>query len=42
MVADIATEFPLVIADIGLTVGTHGGPGLIGLTWLEAAADDRH
>ncbi len=42
MVADIATEFPLIVADIGPTVGTHGGPGLIGLTWLEASLDDRH
>jgi DegV family protein with EDD domain len=36
MVADIATEFPLVIADIGPVVGTHGGPGIIGLCWVEA------
>lgn len=42
MVADIATEFPLIVADIGPTVGTHGGPGLIGLTWLEASPGDRH
>ena len=42
IVADIASEFPMIVADIGPTVGTHGGPGLIGLTWLEASPDDRH
>lgn len=36
LVADIDTRHPLIVADIGPTVGTHGGPGLIGLTWLEA------
>ena len=35
LVTDIGTEFPMLIADMGPTVGTHGGPGLIGLTWLE-------
>ena len=42
LVTDISTEFPMLIADMGPTVGTHGGLGLIGLTWLEAAAADRH
>lgn len=42
MVADVATEFPMLIADMGPTVGTHGGPGLIALAWLEATPDDRH
>ena len=36
LVADIPTEFPLVIADIGPVVGTHGGPGIIGLCWVGA------
>jgi DegV family protein with EDD domain len=36
LVADIPTEFPLVIADMGPTVGTHGGPGIIGVCWLES------
>jgi DegV family protein with EDD domain len=36
LVADIAVEFPLVIADMGPTVGTHGGPGIIGVCWLES------
>jgi len=36
LVADIDCGHPLVVADIGPTVGTHGGPGIIGLAWLEA------
>jgi DegV family protein with EDD domain len=36
LVADIATEYPLIVADIGPVVGTHGGPGIIGLCWVEA------
>ncbi len=35
LVADIPTQFPLIVADIGPVVGTHGGPGIIGLTWIE-------
>jgi len=36
MVSDVQTEFPLIVADIGPVVGTHGGPGIIGLCWVEA------
>lgn len=36
LVADIPSEFPLIIADMGSTVGTHGGPGIIGVAWQEA------
>ena len=36
LVADIPVEFPLVIADMGPTIGTHGGPGIIGVCWLES------
>ena len=36
LIADIPSEFPLIITDIGPVVGTHGGPGIIGLTWIEA------
>ena len=36
LVADIPTEFPLIVTDIGPVVGTHGGPGIIGLCWIEA------
>ena len=38
LLSDVVTDVPLMVADIGPTVGTHGGPGLIGLTWLEASA----
>jgi DegV family protein with EDD domain len=34
MAADIDTEHPLVVSDIGPTVGTHAGPGIIGLCWV--------
>jgi len=36
LIGDIKSEFPLILADIGPVVGTHGGPGIIGLTWIEA------
>ena len=36
LVTPIECANPLVVADIGPTVGTHGGPGIIGLAWLEA------
>ncbi len=36
LIVGIEVEHPLVIADIGPTVGTHGGPGIIGLCWIEA------
>ncbi len=36
LVADISTEFPLIVTDMGPVVGTHGGPGIIGLCWIEA------
>jgi len=36
LVAGIQVDYPLVIADMGPTVGTHGGPGIIGLCWIEA------
>ena len=36
LIKDIATESPVIVADIGPVVGTHGGPGIIGLTWIEA------
>jgi DegV family protein with EDD domain len=35
LVKDIPTQFPLIETDIGPVVGTHGGPGIIGLTWIE-------
>lgn len=36
LVADIPTEFPLIVTDMGPVIGTHGGPGIIGLCWIEA------
>jgi DegV family protein with EDD domain len=36
LVADVPTEFPLIVTDMGPVVGTHGGPGIIGLCWIEA------
>lgn len=35
---EIASTNPLVVADIGPVVGTHGGPGIIALAWLRAKA----
>lgn len=35
LVKDIPTLYPLIVTDIGPVVGTHGGPGIIGLTWIE-------
>ncbi len=42
LLTDLPSEFPLIVADMGPTVGTHGGPGLIGLTWLEAPRSNDH
>ena len=36
MVSDIPVTHPLIVADMGPTIGTHGGPGVTGLAWLEA------
>ncbi len=36
LVAGIECEFPMIVADIGPVVGTHGGPGIIGFTWIQA------
>jgi DegV family protein with EDD domain len=37
LLADVPTRFPLVLADMGSTVGTHGGPGLIAVGWIREA-----
>ena len=42
LVADVGPEFALVVADIGPVVGTHGGPGIIGLAWVEAPRHQHH
>ena len=36
LVTDLATENPIIVTDMGPTVGTHGGPGIIGLCWVES------
>jgi DegV family protein with EDD domain len=36
LVAQVSTEFPIIVTDMGPVVGTHGGPGIIGLCWIEA------
>ena len=35
LVDDVATENPIIVTDMGPVVGTHGGPGIIGLCWIE-------
>jgi DegV family protein with EDD domain len=35
LVATIATQNPIIVTDMGPVVGTHGGPGIIGLCWIE-------
>jgi DegV family protein with EDD domain len=34
LIKDLKVEFPVIVTDIGPVVGTHGGPGIIGLTWI--------
>jgi len=34
LAAQIPSDHPLVVSDIGPTVGTHAGPGIIGLCWV--------
>lgn len=36
LIRDIKADFPVIVTDIGPVVGTHGGPGIIGLTWIAA------
>ncbi len=35
LAAGIETDYPIIVTDVGPVVGTHGGPGIIGLTWIE-------
>jgi len=35
LVADVSTQNPIIVTDMGPVVGTHGGPGIIGLCWIE-------
>ncbi len=36
LVNDVSTEHAIIVTDMGPVVGTHGGPGIIGLCWIEA------
>jgi len=36
LAADIKSEFPIIVTDIGPVVGTHAGPGIIALTYVES------
>lgn len=36
LVKDVSTQNPIIVTDMGPVVGTHGGPGIIGLCWIEA------
>ena len=35
----VPTTHPLIVTEIGPVVGTHGGPGIIGVCWLKKIAD---
>ena len=35
LVADIDTQTAIIVTDMGPVVGAHGGPGIIGLCWIE-------
>ena len=34
MLRAIPSNHPLIVTDIGSTVGTHGGPGIVGVSWI--------
>ena len=36
MLKAIASKHELIVGDIGSTVGTHGGPGIVGLSWIRS------
>jgi DegV family protein with EDD domain len=36
LAADITTQNAIIVTDMGPVVGTHGGPGIIGLCWIQA------
>jgi DegV family protein with EDD domain len=33
---DLSVQHPIVVSQMGSTVGTHGGPGIVGLSWITA------
>lgn len=34
MLRALPSTHPLIVTDIGSTVGTHGGPGIVGVSWI--------
>jgi DegV family protein with EDD domain len=36
LVVGVSTENAIIVTDMGPVVGAHGGPGIIGLCWIEA------
>jgi hypothetical protein len=36
MLQEIPTVHELIVGDMGSTVGTHGGPGIVGLAWIRS------
>jgi len=36
LATEIKSEFPIIVGDIGPVVGTHAGPGIIALTFVES------
>jgi len=34
---DVECDSPIIVGDIGSVVGTHGGPGIIGVCWVKRA-----
>ncbi len=34
-VSDIECDTPIVVSEMGSVVGTHGGPGIVGLCWIQ-------
>jgi fatty acid-binding protein DegV len=34
LLKDVACDHELIVTDIGPVVGTHGGPGIIGVCWI--------
>ena len=33
---DLSVQHPIVVSQMGSVVGTHGGPGIVGLSWITA------
>jgi len=33
---DLTVQNPVVVSQMGSVVGTHGGPGIVGVSWITA------